>query len=107
MAELELIRIKEVRRRTGLSTTSIYRAMAADEFPRQVSLLGRRHVGWIGVEVDRWIQARIDAARNPPVAPAKTNGHEPAETEAPSGKGTRRSSPCRRRSAEPRAPEAC
>jgi prophage regulatory protein len=90
MAELQLIRVKEVKRRTGLSVTSIYRAMNAEQFPRQVSLLGRRHVAWIAAEVDRWIEERIAAARNPDDALDETNGREVSGTKVPSATGPSR-----------------
>jgi predicted DNA-binding transcriptional regulator AlpA len=37
----ELIRLAEVKRRTGLPTTTIYRLVAAGKFPRQVKLADR------------------------------------------------------------------
>lgn len=49
-----LLRIAEVRRRTGLSTATIYRKAAAGEFPAQVRL-GGKMVAWYESDVGRWV----------------------------------------------------
>jgi prophage regulatory protein len=59
-APRRLIRLAEVIERTGLSRTSIYRAMASGEFPRAVPLY-RRGVAWPVEEIDGWIASRLDA----------------------------------------------
>lgn len=59
-APRRLIRLPEVIERTGLSRTSIYRAMASGEFPRAAPLY-RRGVAWPAEEVDAWIASRLDA----------------------------------------------
>ena len=54
-----LIRISEVKRLTGLSTATLYRKMAAREFPRPVQLgVGAR--AWPLSEVQDWIATRIE-----------------------------------------------
>jgi prophage regulatory protein len=60
--EIALIRLPEVKQRTGLSRSSIYALAARGEFPRPISL-GRRSVAWVASEISRWIEARIRAAR--------------------------------------------
>jgi prophage regulatory protein len=55
-----LIRLPEVKQRTGLSVPQLYRLMAENQFPRSVAL-GANTRGWVKSEVDDWIQARIDA----------------------------------------------
>ncbi|MCU0670974.1 MAG: AlpA family transcriptional regulator [Myxococcota bacterium] len=55
-----LLRLPEVIERTGLSRTSIYRAMQAGEFPRAVPLY-RRGVAWPESEVEGWIASRLTA----------------------------------------------
>jgi prophage regulatory protein len=111
MAELllQIIRFREVKKKVGLGTSSIYREMSADRFPQQIPLLGR-HVGWASHEIDAWIRWRVAVARNPEAARkhwsawlpksdfelvrlpdaalADDNGHEPAETKAPGGRDT-------------------
>ncbi|WP_205125811.1 AlpA family phage regulatory protein [Pseudomonas koreensis] len=55
---IQLIRIAEVRRITGLSTSTIYKMTNEGKFPRQVSL-GDRAVAWIKSEVLTWGKNRI------------------------------------------------
>ncbi len=56
---LQILRRKEVERRTRLSRSSIYAAIHAGKFPRPVSL-GARAVGWVEDEIEAWLQSRID-----------------------------------------------
>ncbi|TXG96523.1 MAG: AlpA family transcriptional regulator [Nevskiaceae bacterium] len=60
--EVEFIKIAEVRKMTGLSTSTIYERMLAKQFPRQVKL-GPRAVAWVKSEVQAWVKDRISAAR--------------------------------------------
>lgn len=53
-----IIRLPEVRARTGLSRSEIYRREALGEFPKRLSL-GARSVGWLSDEIQAWIEARI------------------------------------------------
>jgi prophage regulatory protein len=55
-----LLRLPEVRRRTGLTTTEIYEAQKLGTFPQSVPI-GTRTVGWVDAEVDGWIDGRIKA----------------------------------------------
>lgn len=55
---LRLIRLHEVKRRTGVSTSTIYRWMKAGKFPRSHSL-GGYIAAWSEAEVDAWIAASI------------------------------------------------
>jgi prophage regulatory protein len=52
-----ILRRKQVQDRTGLSTATLYRRMAASEFPLSVSL-GGNSVGWYDSEVNAWIEER-------------------------------------------------
>jgi prophage regulatory protein len=54
-----LIRISEVKRLTGLSTATLYRKIAANEFPRAVRL-GAGARAWPLSEVQNWITGRIE-----------------------------------------------
>ncbi|WP_354129825.1 AlpA family transcriptional regulator [Bradyrhizobium sp. RT3b] len=51
-----LLRLPQVLAATGLSTSSIYRKIAASEFPRPLKL-GRNSVCWRTSEVVDWIDA--------------------------------------------------
>jgi prophage regulatory protein len=57
-----IIRLPEVRARTGLSRSEIYRREALGQFPKRV-LLGARSVGWPSDEVQSWIEQRIRESR--------------------------------------------
>ena len=54
-----LIRIGEVKRLTGVSTATLYRKIAANEFPRPVQL-GAVARAWPLSEVQNWIAGRIE-----------------------------------------------
>jgi prophage regulatory protein len=54
-----LIRIGEVKRLTGVSTATLYRKIAANEFPRPVQL-GVAARAWPLSEVQDWIAGRIE-----------------------------------------------
>lgn len=59
-----LIKRPEVRRRTTLSDSTLYRLMDGGDFPRPVRPNPNgRAVAWVEAEVDQWIEARIEAAR--------------------------------------------
>src|SRR5215211_6702231 len=64
MGGTTILRLGEVKRRTGLSTSDIYRGQTARTFPQRVAL-GARGVGWLEHEVDAWIEQKIAAARRP------------------------------------------
>jgi prophage regulatory protein len=49
-----LVRMKEVRRRTGLSRASIYRKMDTGAFPPKV-MLSEHAVAWYESDIDRWV----------------------------------------------------
>ncbi len=49
-----IIRLPEVRRRTGLGRATIYDFMRRGRFPSSIRL-GGRSVGWIEAEIDNWV----------------------------------------------------
>lgn len=53
-----LIKLPEVKRRTTLSTSEIYRRLEAGTFPKQIKL-GAKAVAWLEHEVQAWIDQRI------------------------------------------------
>jgi prophage regulatory protein len=63
------MRLPDVRRRVGLSRSSIYLRISRGEFPAPVRI-GDNSVAWISSEIDRWIESRIDASRPPARPPA-------------------------------------
>lgn len=57
-----ILRLPNVKARTGLSRSTIYLRIAEGSFPTPVSL-GGRAVGWIEGEVNDWLARRIQASR--------------------------------------------
>jgi prophage regulatory protein len=55
-----LLRIVQVKAKTGLSHSEIYRRIALGSFPAPVPV-GIRAVAWVGREIDQWILERINA----------------------------------------------
>jgi prophage regulatory protein len=57
---VRLIRLAEVKRRTALSTSSIYLALQRGEFPRRVPVNATGMiVGWVESEIDQYVLDRI------------------------------------------------
>jgi prophage regulatory protein len=61
-AAAQLIRLPEVKRRTGLSRSTIYKRERDGAFPRHINLSPRCSV-WIAGEIETWIAAQIEAHR--------------------------------------------
>lgn len=59
---MQILRLPEVKARTGLSRSTLYQLIRDDKFPRPVAL-GARAVGWPADEVAGWIEQRIRASR--------------------------------------------
>ena len=57
-----VLRLTEVKKRVGLSRSSIYAAISAGTFPAQVRL-GVRAVGWLAADVESWIATRVFASQ--------------------------------------------
>jgi prophage regulatory protein len=57
-----LLRLKEVLLRVSLSRSSVYRLVAAGQFPSPVQL-GPRSVAWKAAEIDAWIANRPSVTR--------------------------------------------
>ena len=58
---ISLLRLPEVKQRTGLSRSSIYLAISQGKFPKSVNL-GERSVAWSSADIDNWIAERIAAS---------------------------------------------
>ena len=57
--ELRFIRLKEVVQKVGLSRSTIYIKMQANEFPQSVSL-GANSRAWVESEIEDWMNERIN-----------------------------------------------
>ena len=55
-----ILRLPEVKKRTGLSRSTIYVRLDKKTFPIPVPL-GGRAVGWVETEIEAWLEAHIQA----------------------------------------------
>lgn len=55
-----IIRLPEVKQRTGLSRSSIYAYIKVGTFPKQCRI-GVRSAGWLESDIDGWIDDRTTA----------------------------------------------
>jgi len=55
---IKILRLKEVIKLTGLSRSTIYSEISKGNFPRQISLTGKRRVGWLESSIIEWIKSR-------------------------------------------------
>lgn len=67
---MTIIRLKEVRELTGLSTTTIWRLERANEFPSRVQL-ARHSVGWYREEILEWLTKRPRGLERPLRQPSR------------------------------------
>jgi prophage regulatory protein len=58
-----IMRLRDVKAKTGISRATIYLMMKNKNFPKQICL-GKRSVGWLESEIESWIQTRISNSRN-------------------------------------------
>ena len=58
MSAPRILRLRDVRERTGLATSSVYDLMKRGNFPRPVRI-SARSVGWPENEIDDFIADRI------------------------------------------------
>lgn len=59
-----IIRLPEVKKRTGLSRSTIYDRIRENAFPTPIQLGHSRNVGWIEAEIDQWVNDCIENSRN-------------------------------------------
>ena len=57
-----ILRLPVVKKRTGLSRSSIYLRMSNNDFPASISL-GGRAVGWLEKDINEWLENKIEASR--------------------------------------------
>jgi prophage regulatory protein len=57
---MRILRLSDVKRKTGLARSTIYKYIDAGTFPKPIPL-GGRSVGWLESEVHEWITTRIKA----------------------------------------------
>jgi prophage regulatory protein len=59
---IQVLRLPQVCRITGLCRSSIYQMEAEHRFPRRIKI-GTRSVGWIESEVQHWLRQRMEGSR--------------------------------------------
>ncbi len=59
---LAILRLRQVKERTGRSRSSIYADVKAGLFPEPINI-GPRAVGWIEGEIDDWLAEKINSSR--------------------------------------------
>lgn len=55
-----ILRRTQVEEKTGLARSTIYKRMAAGNFPKQINLGSARAVGWLESDIDNWIDKNIN-----------------------------------------------
>jgi len=55
---MKILKLKDVAEMTALSSSTIYRLMANNSFPKQVKLSDRA-IGWVDSEIEEFIQEKI------------------------------------------------
>src|SRR3546814_15171541 len=86
---VSLLRLPEVKRRVGLSRSTIYARIGRGEFPRPINL-GAAVSAWERREIDRWIAERIAHASSQRVEPKPAR----ARTRPPPTRSPTLKSPC-------------
>ena len=59
----KMLRLENVKSKTGLSRSTIYRLMDEGRFPHQINL-EYRAVAWLESEVDNWLDEKISSSRS-------------------------------------------
>lgn len=59
----QVLRLRPVLAKTGLSKTTLYARIAEGQFPKPIPLGNAHIVGWLESEVDEWIAKQVRAAR--------------------------------------------
>lgn len=62
MTTQTIIRLPQVKQRTGLSRSTIYSLIKAGQFKAPIAL-GARAVGWLESDVSEFIETRVKASR--------------------------------------------
>lgn len=57
------LRLDDLKNKTGLSKSSLYRLMETQGFPRPVSPAGCGFAVWVEAEVDKWMSKQVNNAR--------------------------------------------
>ena len=58
----QILKLLGVKKKVGLSGSSIYRLIQEGKFPSQI-ILAERSSGWLESEIDQWLEERIAVSR--------------------------------------------
>ena len=58
----KILRLPNVKARTGLSRSTIYLRISQNQFPKPIPL-GGRAVGWLDSDIESWLEQQIRVAR--------------------------------------------
>ncbi len=61
--QVQMLRLPDVCKVTGLRRSWIYQLEAEKRFPRRIKI-GQRAVGWIEGEVQAWLLGRVEQSRD-------------------------------------------
>ncbi len=61
--QTKILRLPEVKDRTGLSRSTLYLRISEGRFPTPISL-GGRAVGWLESEIEKWLEQQIQKSRD-------------------------------------------
>ena len=62
-----ILRMPVVMERTGLSRSAIYQRIAQETFPKPIPI-GRRAVGWLEADIEKWVIRCIERAQGIPAS---------------------------------------
>ncbi len=60
MPRNEILRLPLVIARTGLSKSKIYELIKEGKFPLPINLIGGVAKGWVGAEIDQWVECETE-----------------------------------------------
>jgi len=60
--QTKILRLPEVKDRTGLSRSTVYLRISESRFPTPITL-GGRAVGWLESEIESWLEQQIQNSR--------------------------------------------
>jgi prophage regulatory protein len=58
-----VLRLPDVKEKTGLSRSAIYQRIADGHFPKQINLGGGRAVGWLASDIEAWVKQCLAQTR--------------------------------------------
>jgi prophage regulatory protein len=59
-SQIIFIRKKEVMRRTGLPSSTLYDLMSRNLFPKSIKLAGGKAVAWLQQDVENWLKQCLE-----------------------------------------------